>query len=452
MSEDVPEPVSEAPEPLSVASLRWRCDPSALSFETTAELTPIPGIVGQDEAIEALRFGVEIHAKGQNVYVRGLQGTGRLTMVRHLLEEIRPLAPKAPDLLYVCDFEHPDRPRLITVGRGQGKLLCDKLGELRRFIVRELGVALDGEPLLSSKRELERESMREVEALTQPLEQQLREQGLALLIGQAGGVARPVIMPLVDGEPVAPERFGALIREGKLSSEALERLGEASEAARQDVDATFRRVAERQRGLRAQVREMVAAEAERLLQEACAELRERFPEAAVGAYLDALIHDVVQRRLPELDSIDQVAHLYEANLLSGHELDEPSPVVVDNAPSLRSLLGTLDTMVRPDGSVRADHTSVRAGSLVRADGGVLVLEVTELIAHPGAWSALVRTLRSGRVQLVMPEVPLLVPLPSLKPEPIPVDVKVVLVGDSRLYHLLDALDPDFPHLFKVLVD
>ncbi|MCA9652952.1 MAG: AAA family ATPase [Myxococcales bacterium] len=451
-SEPEPEIESEAPRPLPVADLRWRCDPASLSFSSTAEVEPIPGIVGQDQAIDALRFGVEIHAKGQNVYVRGLQGTGRLTMVRRLLEEIRPQSPDAPDHLYVHDFERPDRPMLITVERGRGELLCEKLGELRRFVVGELGEAMGGEPLLSRKRELERESMRDIEALTDPLEAELRDKGLALLIGQAGGVARPVIMPLVEGQPVPPERFGALIREGKLTTEALEELGEASDAAREQVDATFRKVGERQRRLREQLRDLAREEARRLLTDACVELRELFPGTRVGAYLDALVHDVVQRRLPELDSIEEVAHLYEANLVSGHAEGEPSPVIVEHAPTMRSLLGTLDTTIKPDGSARADHTSVRGGALVRADGGVLVLEAGELLAHPGAWSALVRTLRSGRVELVMPELPLLVPIPSLKPEPIPVDLKVVLVGDSRLYYLLDQLDADFPHLFKVLAD
>lgn len=457
MPDDLPtitpvEPAAPVPSPLAVATLRWRCDPAALRFSSTAEVEPIPGIVGQDQAIDALRFGLEIHAHGQNVYVRGLQGTGRLTMVRRLLEEIRPRGPAASDHVYVHDFEHPDRPRLLTVPRGRGALLCEKLGELRRFIVRELAEVLGSDALAARRRELERESMQEIEALTKPLEDELRGLGLALLVGQSGDMVRPVVLPLVDDQPVPPERFGALIAEGKLSPEKLERLEQSSEQARERIDQVFRRVGERQRALRERVREATRQEARRRLEEACAELRALFPEPRVGEHLDAIVRDVAERRLPELDELGAHAFRYEANPLSCHGPDDLPPVIVENAPSMRSLLGTLDTSVAPDGTARADHTSVRAGALVRAGGGVLVMEAAEVLAHPGAWQALVRTLRSGRVELVMPELPILVPIPSLKPEPIPVDVKVVLLGDAQLYYLLDQLDPDFPHLFKVLAD
>ena len=453
MPDDSPKHEPPAPPvPLPISALRWRCDPSRLPFTSTAQVEPIPGIVGQDRAIEALRFGLEIHAQGQNVYVRGLQGTGRLTMVRRLLEELRPRGPSGPDHLYVHDFEHPDRPRLLTVERGRGELLCEKLDDLRRFIANELAEAMGSELLASRRREIERESMEEIETLTKPLEDELREAGLALLLGQSGGVTRPLVLPLVDGQPVPPERFAAMMEEGKLSPDAFTNLEQAGQQARERVDATFRRVAELQRSMRRRMREALREEATRLLQEACAELRELFPQPEVGEHLDALVHDVTQRRLPDLESIGEHAHIYEANPVSCHDPDDPAPVIVENAPSMRALLGTLDTSIAPDGSARADHTSIRGGSLVRADGGVLVMEAAEVLSHPGAWSALVRTLRSGRVELVMPELPLLIPVPSLKPEPIPVTVKVVLLGDARLYYLLDQLDADFPHLFKVLAD
>ena len=115
--------VQGAPDPLSTDKLRWRCDPSVLGFDSTSELEPAPGVLGQEEAVEALRFGLEIHAPGQNIYVRGLEGTGRLTTVQRLLEDIEPESPLAPDYLYVHNFDHPDRPRLITVERGRGDLL-----------------------------------------------------------------------------------------------------------------------------------------------------------------------------------------------------------------------------------------------------------------------------------------------------------------------------------------
>lgn len=438
-----------APERLAPELLRWRCDPTTLGFASTRELDPVPGIIGQDEAVEALRFGLEIHAPGQNIYVRGLKGTGRQTTVRKLLEDIRPEAPAAPDHLYVHDFEHADRPKLITVERGSGQLFCDKLGELQQFILRELATGLTSELISSRRKQLEQQTLAEVHARTEPLEVELAAAGLALAVREANGVAQPMILPAIDGKPVAPERFAKMIESGELPADAVEQLEQRSKAARDQVDRVFRAVGELQRKLRDQIRELLRAEAEGLLRVASNELRELFPSAPVHTWLDALIHDVVHRRLGQLESIEEHAALYQANPLSCHAADELSPVIVETVGTMRSLLGTIDAT---EDRARTDHMAVRAGSLVRADGGVLLLEATEVLSQPGAWSALVRTLRSGFVELVMPDLPVLVPVSSLKPEPIPVNVKVVLLGDARLYYMLDQVDNDFPHLFKVLAD
>jgi len=434
---------AQLPEPLAPARLRWRCNPDELGFESTAELEPIAGIIGQDDAVEALRFGLEIDAPGQNIYVRGLKGTGRLTTVRKLLEEIRPDVPAAPDRLYVHNFDAPERPKLLTVERGRGRLFCEKLDELRRFIVRELGPALGGELVSGQRKQLEEQTLTQVHARTEPLEAELAESGLALVIREVNGVAQPMILPTIDGKPVAAERFASLIEAGELPTDALASLEQASKSARERVEQVFREIGAIQRKLRDAVHDLVCDEARTLLRVASNELRELFPIAAVERWLDALIHDFIHRRIGDLEEIDQHAALYQANPLSCHAVDEPAPVVVERVAAMRSLLGTLGG---------ADHTTVRAGSLVRADGGVLVVEASELLAQPGAWPALIRTLRSGQVELVLPELPILMPTSALEPEPIPVNVKVVLLGDARLYYLLDQLDNDFPHLFKVLAD
>ena len=451
---DAPTPEATAPLPpsLSAAMLRWRCDPSTLGFASTAELEPMPGIIGQADAIEALRFGLEIDAPGQHIFVRGLKGTGRLTTVKQLLEDIQPQARRAPDRVYVHNFEHPDRPRLLTLPRGSGMLFCDKLGELRSYILHELGRALDSELIISRRKQIERRGLDNIKALTEPLERELTEAGLALVMRDADGTVTPMLMPLIEGKPVPPERYAELVEAGEVSNADFEQLRTRSSAASERVDAVFRQIAELQRKVRVEVREMVKREAQALLDVATAELREAFPDPDVHAWLDTLGHDLVQRRLPEFEQIESFAPLYEANALSCHAADERSPVIVESVATVSSLVGSVDVALTPDGLARADHGSIRAGSLVRADGGVLVLEAAELLSHKGAWSAIVRTLRSGRVELIPPELPMLVPGPSLKPDPVPVNVKVVMLGDAQLYYLLDQLDNDFPHLFKVLAD
>lgn len=440
------------PQPLGAEVLRWTCEPSSFAFETTAEIEPARGIVGQEGAVEALRFGLEIHAPGQNVYVRGLSGTGRLSLVRRLLEEIRPASPNSRDYCYVYNFEEPERPSLLPLPRGRDEAFRDGMAELRQFIREELPAALAGDLVQTRRSELERATLERVEALTNPLERQLEEAGLALVMAQAGGMSQPMILPILEGKPTPPERLASLRAEGRLTEEDIEGIDEKIEQARERVEDTFKEVSKLQRELRKKLRELMRGEARRLMEAATTDLRHDFEETAVHQFLDAVVHDVVARRLPELGDPDSFCRFYEVNLIVARSPDEPPPVIVENAPSVRSLVGSIDAPLGPDGVRRADHMSIHAGSLLRADGGVIVMEALEVLSQPGAWPALVRTLRSGKVELIVPELLLPWAAPALKPEPIEVHVKVVLLGEADLYYLLDQRDPDFPNLFKVLAD
>ena len=139
--------MAQAPASLPVSALRWHCDPDSLGFATTAEVEPVEGIVGQPTAVEALQFGLEIDAPGQHIFVRGLAGTGRLTLVRRLLEKIEPESPPAPDFAYVHNFDAPDRPVLLRLPRGRGEAFRDGMEELRAFILEELPKALETDPI-----------------------------------------------------------------------------------------------------------------------------------------------------------------------------------------------------------------------------------------------------------------------------------------------------------------
>lgn len=442
---------TDRPAPLPVAALRWRCDPSTLGFSTTDDIDPAPGIVGQDAAVASLQFGIEINAPGQNVYVRGLSGTGRLSLVRELLEEIRPESPPGHDVCYVHNFAEPDRPRALRFPRGEGKAFCERMADFRRFIVEDLAAALRDELVQQRRAEIERRTVAEIDKLTKPIEQELETAGLALGVVKAGGVAQPVILPVIGGEPAPPEKIAALRAEGALSDEAMHEIEEKIEAVRVHVDDVFGKVAVLQRSLRKDTRALVEHEARRAMLAASADLRRDFGEPGVAAFLDAVIDDVLHEQLPKLDP-ELLERLYNVNLLISRSKDETSPVIVENAPSLRTLVGTVDAIGEDEGRRHGDHMSIHAGSLLRADGGVIVMEASEVIASPGAWAALVRTLRSGRVEIVPPDTGLPWLAPAIKPEPVEVNVKVVLLGESWLYYTLDQHDPDFPNLFKVLAD
>ncbi len=438
--------------PLVADQLRWHCDPDVFSFQTTHDVPPLEGVVGQDAAVEALRFGLEVDAPGQNIFVRGLTGTGRSTLLKRLLESIRPRSPRAPDRLYTHNFEEPDCPRLITLPRGRGAAFRRGIDEFVRFVREDLKGGLGSEVVRSKSASIERETSSTLEAVGKPFDDELRAAGLALVQIQVGQITRPLIVPLVDGEPASPDKIETLRREGKISDEEIEKLKAKIGEFHQRLQAIGEKIQEIQAKGREAYRDLLQGEARALLEEAARPLRRAFPEPRVQSFLDEVIQDVTTRQLLSLEENLEFTRFYHVNLIQSHEDGEQVPVVVENAPSVQTLVGTVDLAVGRDEGSAIPHQMVRGGSLLRADGGYLILDARDVLTMPGAWRVLIRTLRTGCLEMVPPDLPVPWRIPVVKPEPIPVHVKVVLLGDAQLYYLLDAMDADFPHLFKVLAD
>jgi lon-related putative ATP-dependent protease len=177
-----------------------------------------------------------------------------------------------------------------------------------------------------------------------------------------------------------------------------------------------------------------------------------FPFEPVETFLNEVVDDLVQNHLRRLDKDTSFTRLYQVNLVLSHEPGDGCPVLTENTPSLQNLLGNIEREFGPRNSVRSDHLMIKPGTLLRADGGYLIVEARDLLSEPGAWKALVRTLRTGKLEITPTEVSLFSTGPHIKPEPIDVNLKVVLLGDPQLYYMLDAYDPDFTNLFKVLAD
>jgi len=444
-------PATTPPTPLPPAALRWRCDPARFPFETTTEVEPARTVVGQDAAFEALRFGLATHAPGQNIYVRGLTGTGRATLVRHLLEETRLSCTLIKDCCYVHNFGEPDRPRLITLPPGRGVEFRRRVDRLIDFIRENLSGALAAQPLQDRRASLEQAAEQELQTVVKPFEEALEAAGFALVRIQAGPVVQTSIYPVHDGKPVPPDEYDALHEQGRIDDATYAAVRARHAEFERQLAGIGERVGGVRRTLERDVQNLLAGAARWILGEYIRGITDEFPDASVRTFLGELADDVIEHRLSALDKTEEFIDLYRVNVVLDQKPDG-CPIVLDPNPTARSLLGTIDYDVRPGEDGRATHLGIRAGSLLRADGGYLILEARDVLSEPGAWRALVRTLRSGQLEISPPD--LLFPFagPSLRPEEIPLNVKVVLLGDADLYYALDAADPDFPHLFKVLAD
>ncbi len=439
------------PRRVEPADLRWCCGEELVDFDSTAEVEPELGIVGQEDAVEALRFGLEIHAPGQNVFVRGLAGTGRMSLVRRLLEEIRPDCPPADDLAYVHDFARPDQPRLLRLPRGRGTGFRDRMDEWVRFLHEGLDPALAAGDLAARQRALEGELARELGVLGEPFDRELAAAGLGLVPVTVDGETRPFILPIVEGQPAPPERVAELVQQKKLTPEEAQTLGERAAAFAERFGEIGQRMAEVQRRHRRRARELQAAELRRLLEAEAQAIRVEFPSQAVRTFLAQVVEDAVQTRLDGQVEGDPTRR-YRVNLMLAHGPDATCPIVVVHCPSASNLLGTIERRGLSEESAPVDHLAIRGGALLEAHGGYLVLDARDVLEEPGAWRALMRTLRTGELEIAPPESPLISLGLALKPEPIDLRVKVVLVGDPDLHLMLDELDADFPNLFKVLAD
>lgn len=447
-----PERRVPVPVPLDASVLRWRCDPKRLPYDSTEQTPPITGVVGQDAAIDALRFGLETTAPGQNVFIRGIIGTGRMTLVRRLLEEIRLACPAARDRCYVHNFSQPDRPHLITLLRGQGHAFAERVDELADYIRDDLKAALASEPVVAKRRALEQKTQKQVDQIVEPFEAALAEAGLALVSFQTGAVVQSALFPRVDGKPVPPDEYEQLRTGRQVSEQDYAHFREQHDAFQDRLADVTAKVNEL-RGTHAKAAlELWKDEVRAALSPIAAGIAEEFPAIEVRSFLQDVIDDVVNRRRRAIEKEADFTRVYRVNVVLSHGNGAGCPIIVENTPTMSNLLGTIEHSFSRAEGAHSDHLMVRAGSLLRADGGYIVLDARDVLREPGAWATLVRTLRTRRLEIVPPELVFPYAGPSLKPEPIDVNLKVILLGDAELYYMLDEADPDFPELFKVLAD
>jgi len=225
------------PAPLPVDALRWRCDPSDLAFDSTAELEPIVGVIGQEHAVEALEFGLETGAPGQNIFVRGLTGTGRMTLLKQLLEHIRPSSPPVNDRCYVHNFAQPDQPRLITLPAGHGEAFRRRIDQLADFIRDDLGTAFTSEGIKARRRVIDQIAQEQLDEVMKPFNEALKEAGLALATLQAGPMVQTAISLCTRANRFPPRSSSSSTLGARLMTSTMPR----SESGRRSLKRSSRR-------------------------------------------------------------------------------------------------------------------------------------------------------------------------------------------------------------------
>ena len=450
------------PAALPVSAVYRACDPTQFSFDTTDELQDFPGILGQQRAVDAIRFGIGIQHEGYNLFAMGNAGLGRRTIVRRFLEQEANNRDVPSDWVYVFNFKTPHQPRALQLPSGQAPQLKARMDRL----VEELGAAIpatfETDEYRTRRQEIESEfTDRQAESVG-AIGSHSKSQGIALLRTPAGfGFA-----PLKGDTVMEPEEFGKLPEdEQKRIQDLISTLQEELGRALQELP-KWRR--EAQRKTRDLNRQVTRGAVNSLIEELKAEYREL---PVVLDYLSSVQDDVLDHAeyfqpreggeheqptlfgmpIPQLDA-DAPLRRYQVNVLITHAGDGGCPIVYEDNPNHDNLVGRIEHMSQM-GSLVTDFTLIKAGALHRANGGYLILDAMKVLQQPFAWEALKRALRSHeiRAESLGQELSLISTV-SLEPAPIPLDVKVVMIGERQIYYLLHAYDPEFGELFKVAAD
>ncbi len=437
---------------LNWQQVRWQCDLSQLSFETTNDIGMNSVIVGQDQAFEALEYAIESRAFGQNAFVRGLLGSGRMDMMESILKKANPQMQLKQDRCYVANFLQPDRPRLLSLGAGEAKFFKRWMKKFSDFVQKDLNNRIDSDDVKAQKAELEAQAKKQIQALSIPFEKELAENNLVLVNIKTESGTQTIISPLHEDKPVNPQQWQELVAAGTITPEQQKQTEENIISNNVKLQEMAKSINNIKYNNSEKTQEVIENKTRQLLHAETAEIAKRFHTSAVGEYLNDACEDVIEQFFYSAKEQFFPHVRYSVNILVSHKKNKDCPIIIERSPGLSKLLGTIESKWGEKGPELSDHMSITAGTLLRADGGFLILDARDLMSEQGAWKILIRTLKNELLEIVPSEMAWPFSQPTLKPEPIKVNVRVILLGDSQIYYTLDNHDPDFPNLFKVMAD
>ena len=446
------------PKPLPVKALYRACDVRLFDFETTEELDDISAVSGQTRAMGALHFGLDIRQIGFNVFALGLPGVGKFTAVEELLRQVAGDQDVAPDWCYLHNFEQPKQPTAVRLPAGRGARFRKDMEALVEELGSVIPAAFDNEDTHARLAEIEEEFR---ERRTQALEE-LRQVGIKRGIALVETPTGFTFAPIGEAKQILdPTQFQHLPEaEQSRIQKVVTELQESLQKLLRQFQGWQKESREKLRALHREITRFAVGHLIDSLREDYADID------AIQAHLAAVEHDIVLHVNDFLPGAEGMGVLnigafgqpapalkrYSVNLVVDNGDHRGSPVVLESLPNHENLVGCVEHQAQM-GTLVTDFTMIKAGALHRANGGYILLDAQKVLMQPFAWESLKRALQSREIRIAAPERAFaLVSTTSLEPEPIPLEVKVVLVGERYLYYFLHELDPDFSNLFKVAAD
>lgn len=446
---------------LTTEQLRRSFDPAQFDFSSTEELPVFEGIIGQERALKSIAFGINIKSQGYHMYALGPVGTGKKTIISKFLKADAAAKPVPDDWLYVNNFNDSDNPRAIRLPAGMGRQLRDDLDHLVEELKTDVPKAFESKEYEQEREEGKNQFNRKSQELFTKLEEKVKSAGFRLLQGPDG----IGIIPVIEGEPVTPDQMKELDESTRRDFERDRRILE------EEIRNTMRQVQELQKDAKKQMLDIDRKIVGRAIDHLIDELKEKYATfERVVAFLDEarshlLNHINAFKQLKKLEEAspeqrqfmsmmqEQVTFdEYRANLIVDNSDTKGAPIVYEKNPTAANLTGRVEYEGR-FGALITNFRMIKNGALHKANGGYLMLDAFELLSRPLAWEILKRAIKNHEVIIESVEKTLgFMTTRTLEPEPIPLDIKVIVIGDPFIYYLLYNWDQDFPRLFKVKAD
>ncbi|MGE5411670.1 MAG: AAA family ATPase [Clostridiales bacterium] len=450
-------------EELQPAELKLRVDPDFFDFESTRNITPIHEIIGQERALKALKVGVELWAPGYNIFITGLSGTGKATTVKQMLEVIRPKCPVLKDYAYVNNFEDNDKPCLLVFPAGEASKFKHDMNGIIQYLQSKIPQALEAETYKNKRKKLLAEFSEKEQKLMNNFEEKLKKENFSLGQIKVGESSRPEVFPLVDNQPIIIQQLDEQVKQGKINKEKAIEISTKYALYQEELQSVFKKGLKLSQDYQEKLQSLEKNAVNVIVKGAISGLKDKYKLEAVAKFLNhAEEHilntlDLFKGVRPKTDENEEglIADYYkeyEVNIVLDNSSTKECPIIIETTPSYNNIFGTIEKFSDGHGGWYADFTKIKAGALLKANGGYLVLNAMDAFQEPGVWKALKRVLMYGKLEIqdfvsyyqFSPTI--------LKPEPIDCRTKIIFIGSQYLYSLLSEYEDDFKKIFKIKAD
>jgi len=445
---------------LAAEELKYSFDPKEFDFESTSTVKPIETIIGQERAIKALRLGVELRSQGYNIFITGISGTGKLTSVKRMLETLNPDCTTMDDYAYVNNFKDDDRPILLRFKAGKACAFRKDMERCISILKEHIPKALDENPFITKKNNIVAKFRTKQSKIIETFEKKLQKDSLTLGQVKEGEVARPEILAVIDKQPYFIQQLDELIQEKKLTKRKANGLVKKYVNYQDELRSIFKEGIKLSGQVKDELDKLEQETAKKIVEVSFDDIIKKYKEKKTRKYLNDVVENIIenveifkgyklggQQTEGEVE-IDYFKN-YEVNVILDNTNQKRCPVVIETSPTYQNLFGVIEKFNDGSGSWYSDFTRIKAGSLLRANGGYIILNASDAYSEPGVWRALKRTLYYGTLEIQ--DSPNLYQVASsvLKPESIRINAKVILIGSEYVYSMLSAYEDDFNKIFKV---